>query len=137
MAWISPTDYSDADSKWTNETNAYDGDTSTYAKTSGHGGTDGYLELKGLTPIICDSIRIYTNTWNALGSTWTGSSDVYLDAEYNGTWHSLASGTITGGQWEILSLAIEATVTRVRIRSSMGILGWFALFELQFNVTQG
>ena len=57
MGWVSPTSYSDPNGKWTDETDAYDGNLGTYA--TGQSGTTAYLILKVADYITSYKIRIY------------------------------------------------------------------------------
>lgn len=108
--WLNPTSYSDPDEDWTNEANAYDGDTATYATVAfaGAGVWSGYLELIRAA-VLCDKVRFY-----ALQTDTRITID--LDLYYGDAWHDLYEGTFAGSEWVEKALSAEQSVTKARIR---------------------
>lgn len=128
--WLSPTSYSDPDSAWITETNAYDDDTGTYAGSSGTiYGPNHYLELnRGGAELSCGSCRIYANTG-------ANDPDINIDFRYDGAWHNIFSGTITKNTWVIkVNSAGIKLVTKARIKWNVNGVGQFAyLYEFDFG----
>jgi len=128
---VSPTSATDTGSGWTNEANAYDGDTATYASSSsiGAGVWTQYLELN-IAAMSCGSIRFYA--WNAAG--WNLLID--LDVYYGGAWHDVYSGTFTDRAWVTKSIGSTQSVTACRIRiynPGSGGSGAMTLYEVAFG----
>jgi hypothetical protein len=116
MSWVSPTGHTEGD--WTNEANAYDGNTGTYASLAGGGTWTAYiiLDLSGREPssIQCSKVRLwYTSSYP--GEAITADVDVYYDSG----WHDVWQGVITSsqGQWLEKSLPEGTkTVSQIRLR---------------------
>jgi hypothetical protein len=121
MTWVSPTSHNDPDSQWTDEANAYDGNTGTSA-TSGIGAY--YLELLHAA-IQCDKVRLWFNG---------GTARFTLDVYYALAWHNLADSgdPADEGQWHEYPLGSIQSVTAARLRFEFGT-GVFALAELELN----
>ena len=130
--WLSPTSYSDPDSAWTNEANAYDDDTSTYAGSSGTiYGANHYLELnRGGAELSCGSCRIYANRGGS-----DNDPDIDIDFYYDDAWNNIFSGTITKNTWVTKANAVGTKlVTKARIKWNINGMGSFAyLYEFDFG----
>lgn len=114
--WVSPTGHSDPDSEWTNEANAYDGDTGTVAT----GGSAHYLELT-IDSIACDKVRVY------LSGALRTSVDVYYGAD----WHEIADETLTQNAWVELAIGSTQSVTAARVKATT--VTAVSLHEFEFN----
>jgi len=105
----SPTDHEDPGNEWSDETNAYDDDTGTYAVDDVPGG-DTWSQYLVLTHdvVSCNKIRYY------IGREDTSVDQVEIDI-YNGTWTNVYSGAGTWNAWTNVSFA-ETSVTKMRFR---------------------
>ena len=123
--WVSPTGHSDWSSQWSNETNIYDGSTSTSGSTTS---TSGYLELTLSSPISCDKIRIYVSV------TGTPNMDILL--YYGSQWNEIYSDNLINLQWNEISIGSTQTVSGALIRfNSPG--GTMYVREFEFNEVGG
>ena len=126
MSWISPTGHNDPDSIWTNEANAYDGDTGTRAYSP----SQSYLELNHAA-ILCNKVRIWCARYpNGLET----DADIDVDVYYGGAWHNIHSGTVTKQTWVELSIGSIESVTVARIKSNDFFLPahQFRIYEFAF-----
>ena len=130
MAWVSPTGYNDPDSKWGNETNAYDDDLETFAYDFPNGY---YLELTLGSAISCDKVRIYCERYTS-GVAY--DLDVDVDVYYSGSWHNIHSGTVTKNTWVELSVGSTQTVDKARIKTN-DISASRRIREFDFNEVSG
>lgn len=93
MAWVSPTGHNDPDSAWDNETNAYDEDTGTAAKTNVDPQSwSSYLELTHVA-IDCDKVRF--DAYYSSGFI----NQISLDVYYEGAWHNIYEGSFAYHTW--------------------------------------
>lgn len=110
MGWVKPTGFSDPGGTWTDETLAYDGNTSTYAYTSvPKSGWSGYLELT-IAAISCDKVRGWFN------ENIPNISNFELDVFYGGSWVNIHSGEPTYGTWVEFPIGSTQTVIGMRFR---------------------
>jgi len=110
MGWISPTDFVDSGSVWTNETLAYDEDTGTYAYASAlKGDWTNYLELTH-TALDCDKIQIWVSI------LVVNINIIEVDVYYGSVWNNIYSGAITVGQFVEYAIGSTQSVTAVRVR---------------------
>jgi len=130
MAWVSPTGYNDPDSKWGNETNAYDDDLETFAYDFPNGY---YLELTLGSAISCDKVRIYCERYTS-GVAY--DLDVDVDVYHSGSWHNIHSGTVTKNTWVELSVGSTQTVDKARIKTN-DISASRRIREFDFNEVSG
>jgi len=121
MSWVSPTGYADPDSKWNNEANAYDGNTSSFAYTNYPGY---YLELTH-SAINCNKIRIYCDIPD------TTDDNIDIDVYYGGAWHNIFSGDIPANQWVEKNIGSTQTVTKARVCSNKSGYSLY-LYEFEF-----
>lgn len=132
--YISPTGHSDVSSVWTNETDAYDSDTGTYANASIAKQTwCGYLEFT-FDEISCDKIKIWVDRQYAV------VNDMEIDY-YNGSWVSLRSGNFTTGSYQEYAIGSTVDITKIRVRAYNDTTGyhinWFRIHEVMLNSVAG
>lgn len=108
MGWVSPTGFSDPDNSWTNETNAYDKDISTYTDTSLDIGTwSGFLYFTLPSTIQSDKLRF---------NTFCHALDLIdVDAKVDGVWIDVYQGGIINNYWSEKGFT-KGSVDEVRIR---------------------
>ncbi len=110
--WLTPTAHSDVSGSWSNESHAYDGNTSTAASmTLAADATSGYLELTR-TETRADRIRWY------LGRSGEANISVdSIDIQYDSGWHTLATDPVIDWQsWEAFNLDDSRNITGLRLR---------------------
>lgn len=123
MAWVSPTGHNDPDGKWSNEEDAYDGDTGSYAYEESI--NDPYLELLHAA-ISCDKVRfmpLFTRI-------------VVVDVYYGEDWHNIFEGEATAGVWKECPIGSTETVDKARFRGTQGGT-YLGLKEFEFNEVEG
>lgn len=134
--WLPPTSHDDPDTVWTDETNAYDGNTATYAKTYT---TDKYLELY-ITETYCDRVRVFAKTISSSDPPGETDPDIDIDVYYGAAWHNIYSGSITKNTWVEKTIGSRQEVTGVRVKSNEALyytnpfvfLGFY-LYEVAFG----
>ena len=120
--WVSPTSFSDPDSRWSDETNIYDGNLGTYGRAA----DDGYYVELNIAAISCDKVRVWSTDGNF--------KDLYLfvDVYYSSAWHNIHSGTVSESEWVEKAIGSTETVTAARIKTSSG--DWTRdIYEFEFN----
>lgn len=136
MGWVSPTGHNDPNSKYTDETKAYDNNTATRSITLENGY---YLELLHAS-ILCDKIRIYASVFYSTSSPpyafWV-NPDVTIWIYYGGGWTSIFSGLITTRTWIQKSIGSDENVTKMRVKfNNIGtghIIDMGEIYEIKFN----
>lgn len=111
-SWVSPTSFTDASSGWSNEANAYDDNTGTYAEsaTIAVSSWTEFLELN-IASVYCSAIRVW---WDDVYDRMT---KIDVDAYYGSAWHHIYEGTdITQGAWKSYGFSGGQTITAVRVR---------------------
>jgi len=106
----SPTGFSDPDAQWTNEPNAFDGNTATFAVdtvAAAKWSTSLHLTHSG---VWTDNISYWTDSDNPLSITLLN-----LDAYYDGAWHDIFDGAPLHGQWTTANLTEVKWVTSANI----------------------
>ncbi len=127
--WVLPTSFVDPDSAWSNEANAYDGDTDTYAQ----GASGSFLELHRMA-VNCSTIRLWAERAGP-GTNLKCDIDLY----YNGGWNHLFDDTWGRDEWGFLvELEIGSTeiVSAARIEGDNGPTD-IALFTFEFEARKG
>jgi len=104
--WLSPTGHVDPDSAWTDEVNAYDENTATFALTASE---TAYLELTH-TAINCNKIQIW------LGDEGLISPNVDIDVYYSSAWHNIHSGVLVDDEWVEKEIGSTQLVTSARVK---------------------
>ena len=129
----SPTGYTDAESKWLYEKNAYDDsvDTNAWAYLETAQWSE-YLELT-VTSTSCNYIRFNAHQ---VGSYFTIDVDVYYDS----AWHDVYSGSdYSSHAWTVKSLGASHDVTKARVRFHTTFVPesdyWTVLYEFDFGST--
>lgn len=124
--WISPTGFNDPGACWSNEANAYDDDTGTFAGTAyTPAGYTCFLELT-ISNITCDSVRHYS-------TTTYGADEIDVDF-FDGSWHDVYEGSFPNNAWDVLSFGANYTdVSAARVRYSADSLFRARLYEFDFN----
>jgi len=125
--WIYPRGYSDPDSKWDDEINAYDNYIETTATTVD---TGSYLELYPPASINGDKIRLYARGEDAGAASL--NPNVTIDIYFDEGWTNIFSGNITKNTW-VTKTFTKCEVEIVRIKWDGGDGGVkFFLGELHF-----
>ena len=111
MAWLLPTGNVDSQSKWTNETSAYDGNTGTYASSATVYPLtwSSFIEFTHAA-MSCSKVRF--NGFYCSGSITVIDVDVY----YGGAWHDVYEGSFPYKEWLEKSLSSIQTITAFRFR---------------------
>jgi len=109
-SWVSPTGFVDPDTQWTDEANAYDDNTATYAHdtTVSPNVWTSFLELSIASTEI-NAIRYYASTSGVV-------TKIDVDLYYNSQWNHLYEDTIYTDQWVTIELAAALSVTSARVR---------------------
>ena len=132
--WVTPTGFSDPDTGWTVEANAYDDDVTTYAISSLVASLAWSDELQ-LTHagIVCDKIRIHAFIYGL------GAITVNLDAYYDGDWRDIYTGSMSNNSWLEKTLPATKTVTALRAKfyNSGGVSHHFGFNEADFWGVEG
>lgn len=140
MGWVSPDGFVDPDTVWTNEPNAYDENTATYAY---HHEDDlgSYLELTLSAPISCDKVQIFLSS---MYSTTGDEYDAYVDIDvyYGLAWHNIWDGesvTIAKKEWVEKAIGSTETVSAARVKwnSMGGTINYGLVYEFDFNEVEG
>jgi hypothetical protein len=130
--WISPTGYTDPDSRWNLENNVIDDEVLTSA-WSYHAINDGdlwthFLELNLPAGTLCDSVR-----WYATFGGYIDQADV--DVYYGGAWYDVYQGPFSNKAYYARYFA-QQTITKARIRLSVSGAGCgmnWDLYEFDFH----
>uniref|UniRef100_A0A6M3KBF4 Uncharacterized protein n=1 Tax=viral metagenome TaxID=1070528 RepID=A0A6M3KBF4_9ZZZZ len=130
VEWNSPTGFVDGSAGWTNEANAYDENTGTYA-TCLAADNGKYLELT-IAAIFCDRVRVYAQDVNG----GPNDPDVAIDLYYDGAWTNIYTGTITKNTWVTKKNPAGAKiVTSMRIKTNSVTGAQVQLHEVDFGAT--
>ena len=135
--YISPDGHIDPEGSWSNETKAYDGDTTTWAQGQGLGNNvwSDFLELTHSAPVYGDKIKYVIKLSVLHGIT------VYtdIDAYYDGGWHNVWEGAVIGDRGSYQTRVVSLTggnhyVSKIRFRvKATGVsLYTAALWEAYF-----
>ncbi|KKK85781.1 hypothetical protein LCGC14_2769860, partial [marine sediment metagenome] len=132
-SWTTPTGHNDPDTAWTNETNAYDDDTDTYASATLTSSWGSFLELT-ISSMQANRLRYWVATVNGIHSSEI-DIDVY-DPE-DAQWEGIFEGALTGIIAFIEVAFTERTVTKIRIRfrSTAGTPTQARIHEVDFGYT--
>lgn len=127
--WIIPT----GGSGWTDNANARDGNTGTYAQytwTSGNGtGLSSYI-TQTLPATYSNQVRYYATRSHSF------VDNVEIDVYYSGGWNNILSGSITVGSYVTANIGSEQTVSQIRLRANSNDDSserWVRLHELDVN----
>ncbi len=125
--WVPPTSHNDPENLWNNESNAYDGNTSTYAAdVSYRWGWGPYIYLNLSTPINCSRFRVWADYDPGI------IRQVQIDVYKDGAWENVVNGAINNCSWDERTFAV-GSVTQARMRYRYRQAGWsFWLYEFEF-----
>jgi len=110
MAWVTATGYNDPNDKWIWETNAYDGNTGTYALTEPPVEPSAWsypLELT-IGAMNCSKIRYYAYNYST-------PRLIRIKVYYSGAWHQIYYGSYAVSTWNEVSLGGIYSVTKMSI----------------------
>ncbi len=115
--WVSPTGHSDPDSAWTNETNAYDENTATFAESLLTANVWSSPLILTHNQIMISAIRFWGIGSHDPNPPGPLGIDVDIDL-YNGAWVDVINTSIIGvAAWREFDVSpILANVTQARIR---------------------
>lgn len=132
MAWVNPTGTVDTGGTWTDDGNAIDGNTGTFAY-SANNNNNNYLEMTHAA-LSCDKVQIYVNKYKS------GAEDVNCDVDvyYSAAWHNIFSGIVTADTWTEKTIGSTETVTSARVKPNALSAGkHMRIKALQFNEIAG
>jgi len=110
VSWVSPTGFVDGGGVWTDEVNAYDEDTVTWAfALSQKDAWNDYLELTHAA-LDCDKIQIWADRSSVV------IKSIEIDVYYSGAWNNIFSDTPDWGQWQEHLIGSMQSVTAMRVR---------------------
>lgn len=129
-AWVSPTGFVDTGNQWSNEANAFDDDTGTYAtNVYGGSGYGQFIEFSLDIPITSDRVRVMADYLDA------HITNVDVDVHVDGAWVDVFTGgdeATWNVQWVELPFT-KGTVDKARFRWNYAVSGFYYwLFEFQF-----
>lgn len=112
--WTVPTSFSDPDSAWSNEANAYDGNTGTFATTTSN---NHWLELTfPATWANTDIIAIWCSRYKYTPPTGYSNLQVAIELWYDGSWNAFYTGGLSKSQWVEKILNPREDVSKLRIK---------------------
>ncbi len=131
--WISPDTFTDPSSQWTNETNAFDGNLTTYASNNfGSAGFGQYIVYNLNSSIYSDRVRVNTDYLDA------HIDHVEVDVHKDGVWGNIFSGgdeATWNLNWVELPFA-AGNVDMARFRYDYAVGGFYYWqYEFQFYET--
>jgi hypothetical protein len=131
LDWYSPTGFSDPDSAWTWEDNAYDNDDDSYAYSTSSASS--YLILTR-NQLKCDKIKILCTSYITAGS----SINIFIDIYYSGEWHNIYNDKPSYPKtWNIIDVGSEEWVTQARIiKESDAHTGIPKIYEFYFHAAK-
>lgn len=106
--WVSPTSHNDPDACWSDEGNAYDGNTGTSATCDFD---DKILELILDAPIECDKVQFWF-------SSQTGNWIVEVAVFYDGQYHAIYDENGVEGEYVEVEIGSTETVSKARIEGN-------------------
>ncbi len=128
MAWTKPTSFTDSDSKWNAEEQAYDDNTGTGADSPNNTAKTwgSYIELN-IASLSCDKIR-----FNALYNV-ANINEISVDVYYLGSWHNIFEGSYVNQTWTEKAIGTTEDVTAARVKFYAKKAATAYLYELEFN----
>jgi len=130
MGWVLPTGYDDPDSKYVNETTAYDNDLNTfsYHDVVAPGVWGSYLIVTHAS-MLSNQLRF--KCWVHLGSQ-PGTVDI--DIYHDGAWYNVYEGVYDVGGYNVKQLGgiYNVTKIRIRVRNNDSVDRGLAIHEVQF-----
>lgn len=108
---MSPSSFTDPDNNWTDEANAYDGSTATWAYNAAN---EHYLQVTPASAITSSRVWVYA-------ARWTGSEandNIDVDVYYSAAWHNVFSGAIVKNTWTECAIGSQESVSDVRVKKN-------------------
>lgn len=127
----SPDGFTDADTNWNDEANAYDADITTLARADLVTGPNwsSYLQLTH-TAVSCAYVAYYypSDTYT------THEAKIDMDAYYDAAWNDIYEGVPEGKGWHPHAIGATKDVTIIRVRFYVaGASGYPRVFEVYFG----
>lgn len=127
--WRSPTSYVDSGNQWTNESNIFDGNSTTYGSNNyGGAGFGQFIELNMASTILSDRLRVKADYTDAI------IANVDIDVYSGGSWVDVFDGgdeATWNGQFVEVTYA-QMNVDAVRFRYNYAAGGYYYwLYELE------
>ena len=133
MAWVRPTSYSDPNSRWTDETKAYDSDTTTFAYSAIHSSgywTDYIYFYRASAK--CYQVRFICNAYTH--DYYPSGASIDISVEINSNWVSVYSGSYTYNTYVTKNFtANNVTGIRIRFYNNTGVDVNHRIRDLQLN----
>ena len=130
FSWTSPTGFVDGNSKWTSEEDAYDEDTADPARNGTETGWTSYLELTH-SAINCKKVRFFAY----YSATYV--TQISVDVYYSSDWHNIYEGIFADSEWVEKEIGSIQSVTAMRIKLYVLLVGNTELFEVDFGEVTG
>ena len=130
MSWTSPTSHNDVSSVWTDDANAYDGNTGTFA----YAAAQGYLELL-IDEIYCSRIEIWSALYRGLVFDEIDATLVDIDIYYDSAWHHVWNASITKGEYIVINIpagVVKVTKARIKYNTPLGFGERFRIYDFKF-----
>jgi len=125
VGWVSPTGHEDPWEDWSNDTNAYDDDTGSYATNSTPATHELILTHAALD---CDKVRLWAMTAPA-------DPGITVRVYYTGAWHSIHDGAFTESEYCEFAIGSTESVTKVEFKTKGATS--FYIYEVDFNEVVG
>ena len=106
--WVSPTGNSDPESSWTNESNAYNDNTSNYAVETIPKGEWGNPLILTIDSMWCSKVRVYSD-----GQADITNMRVYV--EYDSAWDKIYDGAAEKGEYVEYSIGSVEEVSGIKL----------------------
>ncbi len=128
-SWTSPV--SGSGTGWSDISNAYDGDVSTYTLETFllYPDWGNFLELDLADGIECDTIKYYAK------QLLDSSTQIDVDIYYDGDWNHLYQGEYSQGKWQFVYFDSPHSVSKARVRFYHTIAAFAYLYEFSLGVT--
>jgi len=110
--WVSPTGFSDPDNAWTDEVNAYDGDTATYAYSTVPALSWGSFIYLTIPSTLGNKLRYWVTEFGGL----FGQGNIDIDVLKDGVWTDVYTGAYKPYDEWIEESFSQGTVTQIRVR---------------------
>jgi len=131
--WTSPTSHIDADGKWSNEENVYDGDIATYSFNDILAASWGSYLILLINEESIDKVRFYAH-YGALDV-----NIVDIDVYYDGDWHDVYEGDFSDKEWvekDIPAGAQLVSKARIRFYNDSASRYLEGVYEFQFDTAE-
>ncbi len=134
LEWLLPNGYTDPSSDWNYESDAYDDDIATSAKSNIRGILQGWqwtgdLELE-IPQLNCDEIKFYADYHPDY------IDKIKISIYYSGNWHNIYEGAFNDKAWDTKTLGGTYSMTKAKVSFYLKgcLTGTFAeVFEFRFH----